>query len=396
MSSPKHGAPAGASETNISRRQLVGAAAATAAGFAVRGGGFARPQLTGSDDSPNRAPIPRSRRGLMAYTARGLLVNDKAKYPTLPSGWRELFDVAASIGFTGIEFFSFTGTASFMQAPGADGGSNPSAAQVRKWLDAAGLKAIGHYNAGVAKNAATGLNPTTIDAALEAAGILGQPLTGSHDATDVMRQKSEVDAAIDSWNKMAVKASRAGIPIYSHAHDAPWNFLLDSGPTDSQGKRTRSSGIRVMEYFLKNTDPKWVRCEMDLFWAHVAQFKYASYLAADGSKVADHFDPARQVAKDPSRYPILHAKDGIKAPKTDFGWIFCPFGYGDIDIERFLKNSQIAKVNPWWSCEQDNADGGDADPQKAVRDIASGYRGLSTLGLAGGVGKPFGTATTNK
>ncbi len=30
-----------------------------------------------------------------------------------------------------------------------------------------------------------------------------------------------------------------------------------------------------------------------------------------------------------------------------------------------------------------------ADPQKSLRDAASGYRGLATLGTRGGVGAPF-------
>ena len=382
MSSAEQGEPSGACADSITRRRLLSGAAATAAALAIPD--IARPTQRASGETRNVAPIPRSRRALMAFTARGLLVNDKTKYPTLPSGWRQLFEVAASIGFTGIEFFSFSGAPSFAQAPGAEGGANPSAAQIRKWLDAAGLKAIGHYNASIVNNSAVGLTPATLDAALETAGILRQPRTGSHDATGAMRQKSEVDRVIESWNQMTLKASRAGIPIYSHAHDAPWNFLLDSAPTDAKGNFTRSSGIRVMDYFLKHTGRRWVECEMDLFWAHVAQFKYRSYTAADGSTVGDIFDPGRQIAKDPSRYPIVHAKDGIRAPKTEEGWIICPFGYGDIDIERFLKTSQIEKTNPWWSSEQDNADGGDADPQKALRDIADGYRGLSTVGRAGG------------
>ena len=120
-----------------------------------------------------------------------------------------------------------------------------------------------------------------------------------------------------------VKASRAGIPIYSHSHQIPWSFLLDTGPRDEKGY-TRSSGIRVMDYFLKHTDAKWVKCEFDLFWAHVAQHQFHSYTAADGSTVEAAFDPAKQVASDPSRYVILHAKDGIRAPKTPEGWVICP------------------------------------------------------------------------
>ncbi|HEU4993635.1 MAG TPA: TIM barrel protein [Gemmatimonadaceae bacterium] len=365
-----------APQTGIDRRQLLGVAAASAVAWALPGCRPSGAQASGAKGEVTEGAIDRSRRGLMMYSARGLIMNDKLNYPTLPSGFRDVFEMAAAIGYTGIELFSFTGAPSFTQAPGAEGGAHPSAAQVRKWLDQAGLKAIGHYNAAVANNAAVGLTPATVDAALETAAILGQPHTGSHDATDTLRQKKDVDVVIESWNKMAVNASRAGIPIYTHAHDAPWNFLLDTGPVDAKGNYARSSGIRVMDYFLTHTDAKWIKCEMDVFWAHVAQFRYSSYLTADGKTVTDVFQPAHQVAKDPSRYPILHAKDGIKAPKTEAGWSICPFGQGDIDYQGFIKAAQLDKPNPWWSCEQDNADGGEGDPQKAVRDIATAYRGF--------------------
>jgi sugar phosphate isomerase/epimerase len=376
---------------SLSRRDLLGVAAGAAAaltlGSGARDGAVARATEAKGVEDANVA-IPRVRRALMAYSARAMLVGDKTKYPTLPSGWREVIEFAGSVGFTGIEFFSFTGGPSFSQTPSAEGGASPSAKQIRAWLDAAGVKAIGHYNASIANGGAVGLTPATIDAALETAAILGQAQTGSHDATNASRQKDEVDAAIESWNAMAVKASRAGMPIYSHSHQIPWSFLLDSGPRDAKGF-TRSSGIRVMDYFLAHTDPKWVKCELDLFWAHVAQHQFRSYTAADGSTVENVFDPARQVAKDPSRYVILHAKDGIRAPKSPDGWVICPFGYGDLDVAQFVRNAKLESANPWWCSEQDNADGGDTDPQKALRDIASGYRGLSMLGQPGGVGAPF-------
>jgi sugar phosphate isomerase/epimerase len=398
MSSRKQRDDGSPRDARLTRRDLFGVAAGTAVALTVGGVALRNGEAAVRDDAASgaAAAIPRGRRALMAYSARAMLVADKSKYPTLPSGWREVIDAAAAIGYAGIEFFSFSGAPSFAQTPGAEGGGSPSAKQIRAWLDSAGMKAIGHYNASIANGGAVGLTPQTIDAALETAAILGQPYTGSHDATNAMRQKREVDAAIETWNAMALKASRAGIPIYSHSHQIPWSHLLDSGPRDAQGNHTRSSGVRVMDYFLAHTDPKWVKCELDLFWAHVAQHQFASYTAADGSTVQDVFDPAKQVAKDPSRYVILHAKDGIRAPKSAEGWAICPFGYGDLDLARFVRDSRIDRANTWWSSEQDNADGGDADPQKALRDIASGYHGLASLGEAGGVGAPFAGAPARR
>jgi len=378
-------------EGTLTRRSMLGVAAGAAAALTL--GGNVREVAAARATEPDLSEgagvaIPRNRRALMAYSARTMLMNDKSKYPTLPSGLREVIDFAAAVGYTGIEFFSFSGGPSFSQAPSAEGGASPSAKQVRTWLDAAGIKAIGHYNASIGNGGAIGLSPATIDAALESEAILGQPQTGSHDATNVSQQKDEVDKAIETWNAMAVKASRAGIPIYSHSHQIPWSFLLDAGPRDAKGY-TRSSGIRVMDYFLKHTDAKWVKCEFDLFWAHVAQHQFRSYTNPDGATVQAVFDPAKQVASDPSRYVILHAKDGIRAPKTPEGYVICPFGFGDLDVARFVRDSKLDAAGAWWCSEQDNADGGDTDPQKALRDIANGYRGLAMLGQAGGVGAPF-------
>ena len=327
----------------------------------------------------------------MLYSVRDLVANDPALYPTLPAGYRQVFAALAELGFSGVEFFSFSGAPSFAQHANAEGGADVPATQIRAWLDESGLRAIGHYNGSfVPPSTVEGLSPATIDAALETAAILGQPHTGSHDATGALVQKAEVDAAIETWNAMAEKAKAAGMPIYSHTHADPWNFLLDTGPQDASGNYTRSSGIRVMEYFLDHTDPHWVKLEMDIFWAHVAQFRFSTYTARrrQHGRRASSTRPPRRAATS-ARCPIFHAKDGIRAPADPNGWIFCPFGYGDIDLEDFFDRARARKTRPWWSYEQDNAPGGAADPQKSLRDSANSYRGLATLGTRRGVGAPF-------
>ena len=191
---------------------------------------------------------------------------------------------------------------------------------------------------------------------------------------------------------MAVRASKAGISIYTHAHSEPWDFLLDMGPRDAAGNFTRSSGVRVMEYFLRHTDPRWVELEMDVFWAHVGQFRFKTYTAADGTTMTKVFDPAATARRFASRCPIYHAKDGISVPSDAerLGHRHrC--GFGDIDFaDRFFRLARAASHRPYWSAEQDNAPGAAAaDPQKSLRDAASGYRGLATLGTRAGVGAPF-------
>jgi sugar phosphate isomerase/epimerase len=364
---------------DLSRRRLLGAAAATA-GATILG-----PAATADAALQNGGAIPRSRRALMLYTVRDLIANDPAAHPSLPAGYRQVLAAAAKIGFTGVELFSVSGPGDLPQHPSSEGGPRVPARQIKAWLDQYGMRAVGFYHA----SSTGGLTAATIDAALSAAETLYLPRTGSQDATGTLRQKHDLDAVVASWNRMARTARAAGIPIYTHCHADPWNFLLDRGPKDSSGGYTRSSGIRVIEYFLRHTDPRWVELELDIFWAYVAQHRFRTYTAADGSTVEDVLDPAAMARRYAARCSIFHAKDGIRVPGVPNGWVFTPFGYGDIDLARFFTVSNARRTRPYWCNEQDNAPGGAADPQKSLRDAASSYAGLSTLGRPGGVGAPF-------
>ena len=104
--------------------------------------------------------------------------------------------------------------------------------------------------------------------------------------------KADWDIAAAKWNTLGEIARDSGyVKLYTHNHDAAYSFLLDSGPLDAQGRPTRSSGIRKLEYFLGITDPKFVNLEMDIFWAHVAQYKHKTYTAPDGSIQTNIFNP---------------------------------------------------------------------------------------------------------
>ena len=66
-------------------------------------------------------PVAAARR--MLYSVRDLVANDPALYPTLPAGYRQVFEALATLGFAGIEFFSFSGAPSFAQHANAEGGA---------------------------------------------------------------------------------------------------------------------------------------------------------------------------------------------------------------------------------------------------------------------------------
>ena len=199
-------------------------------------------------------------------------------------------------------------------------------------------------------------------------GTGGDPTGSSYQA--------DWDVAAEKWNAMGRIASRAGIKLYTHNHDGAYGFLLDKGPLDDQGRPTRSSGIRKLEYFLKITDPRHVWLEMDIYWAHVAQYKFRSYTAPDGSTRPDIFDPLATVRAQEKRFPLFHAKDGTSNPATGDGYDMVPFGTGDIDYQRFFSGLRARSYhNPM--VEQDNAPG--TDPAQSMRYSDIGYDNLAAL-----------------
>ena len=125
---------------------------------------------------------------------------------------------------------------------------------------------------------------------------------------------------------------RHGLKLYTHNHDVAYSFLLDSGPPDALGRPTRSIGVRRLEYFLANTDPEYVYLEMDIYWAHVAQYKHTSYTAPDGSTVTSIFDPAAVVAAQPHALPAL-PREGrqLTDPARPTATSWCRSATGDID-----------------------------------------------------------------
>ena len=163
------------------------------------------------------------------------------------------------------------------------------------------------------------------------------------------------------------------------AHDVAYSFLLDSGPNDALGRPTRSSGVRRLEWFLANTDPAHVWLEMDIFWAHVAQYKHTSFTAADGSTQTDIFDPLALVAAQTKRYPLFHAKDGKVNTATTNGYDMVPFGTGDIDYQTFFANMGAKGYhNPMY--EQDNAPGNSTTaPGQSLDYAALSYANMAAL-----------------
>ncbi len=220
---------------------------------------------------------------------RDAIGRDPLTPPTSPPASRRSSTELASIGYRQIEF------AGYSQHANAEGGATSTTSRARpccaRWLDDNGLEAEGNH--GSIPSTVTDATIAAFDTACEIANILGMGHIGTGNDPTGSGFLADWQAAAERWNFFGERASGHGLKLYTHNHDIAYSFLLDSGPLDALGRPTRSSGIRRLEWFLANTDPKYVYLEMDIFWAHVAQYKHHTYTAPDGSVVTGAiFDPA--------------------------------------------------------------------------------------------------------
>ena len=351
----------------LSRRRLLAATTGIAAASAV-------PPMPGQAAAAHGPLIPRSRRGIILFTVRDAISRDP-RTTRLPSGFRQVFEALGEIGYERIEF------AGYRQHANAQGGADletvKGARLLRSWLDDNGLRAEGNHGFIPPSWPLTRGDLDRFEQSLEIAGILGLSHMGTGADPTSSPYKADWDVAADKWHRLGMIARRAGIRLYTHNHDAAYDFLLDSGPLDEQGRPTRSSGIRRLEYFLRISDPRYVFLEMDIFWAHVAQYKFTTFTAPDGSVRTDVFHPIRVVRRHEKRFPLFHAKDGRVNTDTPNGYDMVPFGTGDIDYGAFFGALKRGRHYPMY--EQDNAPGGAADPGQSLEFADLSYDNMARL-----------------
>ena len=368
----------------LSRRRFLGVVAGSAGAASLAG--FSK-SAWGDDDDDDRL-LRKANIGIILFSVRDAVSRDPTT-SDLPSGFREVLERMAQIGYKQIEF------AGYGQNANAVGGANPGpgnpgaylayARTLRGFLDEFDLKANGTH--AFIPGSLTPANLDRYRLELEFAATLGMDYYGTGGDPSGSRFKADWDVAADRWNQLGqIARDEYGIRLYTHNHDGVYNFLLDSGPLDALGRPTRSSGMRMLEYGFTVLDPRYVFFEFDIFWGHVAQHRFQTYTAPDGSTATDVFDPAATVRAEERRtkrlrFPLFHAKDGRRTgdpPGVGQGYTFVPFGQGDIDFATFF--SRIGKAGqriPFW--EQDNAPGGAANPAQSLQFAEISYAPLANL-----------------
>jgi sugar phosphate isomerase/epimerase len=286
----------------------------------------------------------------------------------VPYGFERVLARLAEIGYKEVEFAGYNQHVSIL-------GQQITAEEIRKILDDNGLVANGSH---ASIPSTITLTPCRLRTAADIAETLGMTHIGTGSDPTNSAYVADWATAAERWNILGQRAASHGLKLYTHNHDIAYSFLLDSGPADASGRPTRSSGVRRLEYFLANTDPKYVYLEMDIYWAHVAQHRWHTYVDPDGVPQTDIFDPLATVAARPIRFPLFHAKDGALNPTSTNGYDMVPLGQGDIDYGGFFANMGAKGYhNPMW--EQDNAPGGTADPGRSLRFAEISYQHMSGL-----------------
>jgi sugar phosphate isomerase/epimerase len=141
------------------------------------------------------------------------------------------------------------------------------------------------------------------------------------------------------FNESGEVCKKAGIQFGYHNHDFEFQPLDGQLPYD---------------LLLKETDPKLVKMELDLYWATHAGI-----------------DPLELFRKNPGRFPLVHLKDMAKTEKREFAEV----GTGSIDFQRILDARKLAGIKHYF-VEQDAVTTG--TPLEA---IAVSYKNVEKLTL---------------
>ncbi len=159
--------------------------------------------------------------------------------------------------------------------------------------------------------------------------------------------------AVELFNKAGEATEKAGIQFCYHNHS------FEFSPVEGLG------GKGAYDYLLAETNPKYVKMEMDLCWISVA-----------GK------DPVEYFKKHPGRFPLVHVKDYVNDPNATSSYAgatgsvvfkgrLADVGKGQIDWKRIFEHSQTAGIKHYF-VENDDA-------KNPFEDIKISYDYLAAL-----------------
>lgn len=235
--------------------------------------------------------------GLALYTLRD----------TLAENPKDVLKAVADIGYKNIESAGYQ--------DGQFYGMEPT--EFKAYLDEIGLTPLSSHNSSITLD-----NAEQIAKDVKAAGfkylVIPIPPMGYFTVdreTRKMGMSGDIEKVTNTISTIAEIVTDQGLECLYHNHD--FEFLENE------------EGIVPMDYFIENTDPKFLNFQLDLYWATKA-----------GTDPLDYF------AKAPGRFKAWHVKD------MDEEGRFAPVGEGGIDFERILAEKEVAGMEAYF-VEQD-------------------------------------------
>jgi len=292
-------------EETLSRRKLLGTAAAGAAGITVLGS-WAPKAFSGSNGVGERL-VPPGKLSVQQFSIRHAITrvngatmgrlggptfpedpNDLGPLVPLPGGFAAVFEYLASVGYRGIEFFSFS--------QGANGAITIE--QIRAALDSAGLASTGTHTGGLAAI----VNPATRQVQIDIAHTLGHTMIGT--AGDPVggagaNLLANWQTAAQNYNVVGAALAAEGMRYYLYPEQNNFNFFNDPAHPEL-------STVHRLDWFTENTDPSVVWFEPDLLHS------YAGRAGFPGPSPATMFDLPGWFFRNERRILASHIKDGSR------------------------------------------------------------------------------------
>ena len=328
----------------ISRRRFLGAGAAVVGAAAIgpvvpavlaanpRGKGerLVPPGLFGIQHWSIRDAV--SRRSIASSLAAGLQPTmgylggpsfpedptDLGPLVPLPGGYIEVFAFLASHGYRGFEFFQLTQNSNEFSPP-----RQPTVAEIRSYLDNAGLSGQGNHQASLgamfdpaANGGAGGLSATGLTHVANA-HVLGLPMLGT--AGDPSGRNTLANNPTNpnqiGYAEAARRANIVGQALAAEGLKWYWHVEQNGYNGFDPAVHPELAGINRMQWFFDNTDPGLVFVEPDTFHAYAGR---ARFPFPDGSL----FDIVGWWMANAHRNVAWHVKDGTRvapqpAPPTN-------------------------------------------------------------------------------
>lgn len=246
--------------------------------------------------APTAKPI-----GLQLYTLR----NEIGKM-----GIEKVLSEVARMGYQKVESFGYGGGKLFGKTP----------AQFRKLLADNGLKSpSGHYLTGRSKAVKSEGLTNNWQRAVDDAAVVGQQYMVIAYLMPDERRPDDYRQLYGLLNRGGETVKKAGMQLAYHNHDFEFTEKVD--------------GQKPYELILKNTDPKLVQMEVDLYWITKA-----------GESAPAYFQ------KHPGRFPLWHVKDMARTPQKEFAEV----GQGSMDFGSLFKHAKTAGLKHYF-VEQDES-----------------------------------------